>query len=542
MKYSTMMKHTLIMLGLALCIACSETEELIKPLQIDSQTFELPVHFYEEYTHGYNLYLSASNGDSIYLKTLGKITGNYSVVERFHESENISVVCEYIDVNGKHWLGKAGYINIEKDKDNMLLTFDIAFENDNSNTSRIVLSEFQKMQFLNLSNKLETVDQAEQMINEIITQLAFNCDGELESSLLLNYFYASDLITPFVKADNNYSLAREFDEVNYTPENKLLLPLWLDSYSFIDKINSLLIQLNAFNTREKEIAEGKLKFLRAYIYFLLFDSFYNVPPITNSLIYSIPDNYYPDDVLNLMEQDIKESIPLLPNDTPTNRIMFNKDAAKLLLARINLIRGDLDEALIVEEIIYSNKYDLSESYSDIFKNENNKELIWILPLPHENEVSISEMMKDLGSLAKEDLNYESIDIRKPNTLEYNLISKFYRVPFLPVFRYSEVLLIAAEVHLRKANYHQALNYLNEIRARANLANLEFSSELTLKDSIFTEAVREFVLEGQNFMNIKKYNYFEILVDPQNYKSAWPIPKVLPNISLGIYQNPGYRIQ
>ncbi|WP_298652826.1 RagB/SusD family nutrient uptake outer membrane protein [uncultured Proteiniphilum sp.] len=74
---------------------------------------------------------------------------------------------------------------------------------------------------------------------------------------------------------------------------------------------------------------------------------------------------------------------------------------------------------------------------------------------------------------------------------------------MPIFRYAEVLLIAAEGLARTGNEGDARGYLNQVRRRAGLAD-ETASGDALVQSILTERFHEFPLEFKIWDDIRRY--------------------------------------
>ncbi len=109
----------------------------------------------------------------------------------------------------------------------------------------------------------------------------------------------------------------------------------------------------------------------------------------------------------------------------------------------------------------------------------------------------------------------------------------------PVFRYSDVLLIKAEILLRQGNQGEALALVNQIRARAGVADL---AELTL-DILLEERGREMFAEAfrrQDLIRFGKYNDAWRFKDPSpETVNIFPIPRSQTDANPNLTQNPGY---
>ncbi|MDX1753014.1 MAG: RagB/SusD family nutrient uptake outer membrane protein [Salinimicrobium sediminis] len=126
-----------------------------------------------------------------------------------------------------------------------------------------------------------------------------------------------------------------------------------------------------------------------------------------------------------------------------------------------------------------------------------------------------------------------------------------------VYRLAETYLIGAEAHMMLGNTAKALEYLNEVRTRANTAPV---SEIDLQ-AILDEGARELAFEGQRWYTLKRTGkLYEFLLDHMNndnmnesypegnpknilreYMENWPIPQQQMDLLGPNYpQNEGYN--
>jgi hypothetical protein len=111
-------------------------------------------------------------------------------------------------------------------------------------------------------------------------------------------------------------------------------------------------------------------------------------------------------------------------------------------------------------------------------------------------------------------------------------------------RYADVLLMAAEANNRKtsADDAKALNYLNQVRARAYGNNSQASSSTggTLTQEIWDERRLEFAMEGHRFFDLVRTGEASTKISGfvSGKHEVFPIPQTEIDIS-GLTQNAGY---
>lgn len=160
--------------------------------------------------------------------------------------------------------------------------------------------------------------------------------------------------------------------------------LWSRSYAGINRVNLLLQKIEGVegmdtNTKARYIAEAK--FLRGYYYFWLVRLFRNVPlittPLNTSEIYQ-QQQAPPDSVYALIEADLSEAIPDLPDaPLPADESgRATKGAARAYLAKSLMweVGSGEDQAKmqraadLFEQVNTSSAYSLLQNYPDIFRD------------------------------------------------------------------------------------------------------------------------------------------------------------------------------
>lgn len=110
-----------------------------------------------------------------------------------------------------------------------------------------------------------------------------------------------------------------------------------------------------------------------------------------------------------------------------------------------------------------------------------------------------------------------------------------------VLRYADVILMAAECNNELGNGAAALPFVNQIRNRANLAAITFTSQTQLRTAIKQERRVEFGVEGERFFDLVRWGDAVSVLGPLGYTNRcrfYPIPQPAIDKSGGLLiQNP-----
>lgn len=275
--------------------------------------------------------------------------------------------------------------------------------------------------------------------------------------------------------------------------------------------------------------------------------------------------------------DLSKAIQLLDNKANPGKI--NQAAAKTLLARAYLYKGDYENALTMAEDAISSAEKIgyrlwkNEEYLAGWKDKLDIEVMFKIV----NTATDNAGNESLGSLYHDKgykdiiLSDDYITLMKTDTkdVRYGLIEgKYYRKYLgngtdedfrcsdIPVLRLSEAYLTAAEAAVKQAspNNDKALTYLNAIVKRANPAK-SVTGTVTL-DMVLTERRKELMGEGhrafdalRNGLTIdrKGKSHLSALTAAARkfnwdyYKIVLPIPKseMDANENMRDQQNAGY---
>lgn len=171
--------------------------------------------------------------------------------------------------------------------------------------------------------------------------------------------------------------------------------LWSRSYNGITAANRVIYQIESGvapiedeQLRTSILAE--LRALRAYYYFLLMDSFGNIPIVTDFTDTSLPEQSTRAEAFDFIVSELKAALPDLSEAGPGPEIYgrINQWAARALLGRLYLNaevyagQAMYDSVLTVTEpIVNAGLYSLEPDYRAPFSrdNQNSPEVLWHVP-------------------------------------------------------------------------------------------------------------------------------------------------------------------
>lgn len=371
--------------------------------------------------------------------------------------------------------------------------------------------------------------------------------------LLANGVYGRAYWTMFeMRSDNTdqgpdqTGLASQFKEINSFTENALneyVESAWSGSYRVIANNNVILSRIDPIemDATLKNRIIGEALFLRSLMYYHLAVAFENIPlqlipfkpgdkltQVSSSVVYN-----------QLIIDLIKAEANLGASYSDINKGRATKGAAATLLAKVYLTVGKKSEAeVVLRRIKNTYNYRLLNDYSSLWGkvNENNAESIFEVQFlsggigqgsSFTNDFSPSaslqtgqgfgrnrpteSMRNDYlvndkrfnPSMGKSWINLSG------NTITQNYIKKYFSNPPLEndsdinfvVFRYADVLLMLSEA-IGESN--ESYSYINEVRNRAGLANIDQTTPGSFKEKLLKERRVELAFENHRFADLKRF--------------------------------------
>ena len=450
-----------------------------------------------------------------------------------------------------------------------------------------------------VTNSYTTEQDAFSAVNAVYAHLnsqSFDTFGGVyHSSFWVTIGLASD------EMSNNQAGQAPLDQLStftYGPDNATIYDVWKQHYKAITLANIAIARIPAIEMDEALKARllNEAKFLRGLLYFDLVRMFGRIPLLINEIESTTPEISEVDAIYAQIISDLTDA-ENLPVDQVDGRGRATKGAAKALLAKVYLTLKDYEKCAIkTQEVIDLGVYGLWDDFVDIYKiaNRGIKEAIfsvgfgdaggkitfWEVSQFHVRLlppalVNAGVTTNTLGwQVPTEDLaaSYPPADERGPasvfNSFNETVAGTDYNVPFdkyyfrkywdvtvpgefqakesnqdFPLIRYADVLLMRAEALNELGESGEAHDYLNMVRNRAGLDDLDGLSQTDFLDAVLEERKLEFAAEGHRWFDLVRTGKLETLVPlakpgvtPQARHYLFPIPQRERDLNPNLAQN------
>lgn len=431
--------------------------------------------------------------------------------------------------------------------------------------------------------------------------------GEMRSDNT-HYFYNVDYRLPFPEEVADFLNGSEND----VTEDKYYI-----NYDIISRANQVLSVIDDAELEPslKNNFKGQALFLRALSYFDLVKYFGGVPlhlsPSNNMETAFLPRASV-EEVYAQIQADASASAELLPDKATQEAGRATSGAALTLLGDVYINLQEWDKA---EEVLRQiDGYELLNDYAAIYEpaNKNNAESIFEVQYMEGTSLGLHSsfpyffvpLTPDHAQLTKgptgsqsvpgsgwniptEDLLAAYEDREKDQRFSASIAfhtgpspisdTSYVNLPYIkkyqhshsifgesdqnfPVYRYAEVLLMLAEVLNEQNQTAEAREFLNRVRRRAGLNDLNISDQAALREAILKERRVELAFENKRWIDlVRTGNAIEVMTaygsklksDPAYYylSSAsynvnehhllFPIPFLEIQVNPDLEQNPGY---
>lgn len=352
---------------------------------------------------------------------------------------------------------------------------------------------------------------------------------------------------------------------------------WIASYETIGAANTLLSRIDAVDFTDntvKDRIKGEALFVRSLVYYHLAVIFGNIPlevaEVTSPASYK-PEQVSAAEVYTQITADLATAEGLLPTD---GRI--STYAASALLGRVYLQAGNAASAVTpLQRVVDSQQYDLVPDYADIWgpDNEGNEEILFEIEFIGGNVgegSSYTDMYTNMGlaggiggggapqNVTDEFIEsaFEAGDARFAVNVDTvdgaDNVTKFNDTPGAPFdsqvnwieIRYAEVLLNLAEA---LGEGVPAYGYINEVRNRAGLADINAATPGTFEEKLLQERRVELAFENKRWPDLLRFGVAKSVmsahlgIPESQVKLLFPIPQEQVDVAPDeMSQNPEYN--
>lgn len=379
---------------------------------------------------------------------------------------------------------------------------------------------------------------------------------------------------------------------------------WTAIYNCINACNLVITKVPGIkfaSDAKKNNVLGQAYFVRAFCYWEVVRLWGNAPLMTVGIESDDPDLIYPsrqpvEDVFALIESDIAQAESLLGSSN--GKFKANLATAYLLDADVNLWQAKVNKkgndylnkaSQALDKFDANNTASLSSSYENVFRDDNNAEIIFSIPFIQDENTSClaficitSEVNAEYRNnpipvgastqwLRINDSHYDFLhedpsdtraDINAmvynaPNGEVYRWVNKYngtlvngtrYYDSDYKVYRYADAVMLKAEILNELGKPAEAIAKINTIAKRAygkdNYYNGSYSKD-QVTEIITNERLKEFASEGKLWFDMvrlgKAFEKVAPLKGRQNEKGIllWPVANKTINDNPNMIQTEGY---
>lgn len=396
----------------------------------------------------------------------------------------------------------------------------------------------------------------------------------------LREFALTEMRTDNARTKSSEGDWAQFQDMNVQPTNLVVGTYWAANYNVVFRANTILANLGVVEdaTTQGQF-EGEAKFTRALAHFNLVRAYGDIPLIDQVIIQTDVDFFSRDavaDVYSLIVSDLEDAVSMLPSKGNIEDGRATSGAASGLLAKVYLTMGEYTLAeTLLSNVITSGDYALEDTYTDIFYDDFNDEILFVIPYVNDdvNESQDFSFEMTAGGVVS-GLNYITDDfhavmdvadteraaaIISPNNVDevgkYLTSSSDIRLCGNDwiVLRLADIYLMHAEAILAGGELTtsaSAIESYNTVRERVGLSTLATDGSVALtKDMLLEERRVELSFENHRLYDLIRFGRAEDVLgtfaDTEGYDFSandllLPIPQKEINVSEGkLTQNPGY---
>lgn len=350
----------------------------------------------------------------------------------------------------------------------------------------------------------------------------------------------------------------QFDNYNVLPSNGTMSTVWANWYSVINTANNLLAVLPTVEdpsldelTRNNYIAEAR--FGRAIAYFQLVQGWGDVPIVLTPTIGVGEELNVPKSSADDVYSQVIDDVTFAASNLNELSLGMNAAAANAFLARIAMIQGRFDDAGSFANAAIGADYDLTTVpylqdelfYLNFITTDGNSNAFFFGPSTLNGRRSIAPSAALVGAFEEGDLRFDLSVATDENGDIYGIKYDNFAGAAgsqddpLYLFRAAEMVLILAEVEARNGDFDAAEGWLNQVRTRAGLGDVELDNDNFL-DAILQERFVELAMEqGHRLWDMRRTGRALDVFGPAGYEACddvWPLPQSNLDTNTALEQN------
>ena len=394
------------------------------------------------------------------------------------------------------------------------------------------------------------------------------------STMQSDVYYGTEFVLNIdLIADNSvfqgfYDSQLEIDQKAVPITNLFVTDFWVTAYRVINMANLLIDGVDDIDdpALDRDLIYGEAHAVRALAYFDLlrifgehFDpgSTFGLPLILEP----IPDNDF-NQIPDLPRSTVAETYAQILSDLDTaveltagsdDTGTMNYWAALALRARVNLYNKNYTSAWNdANDVINNGPFALESNLDNVyFTTEASSESIFEVEFNDQdqsafntytirrNEYNVDLSLLDFFEEGDARANFFTVAQGRDKTNKYSDNTNSNNCK---VIRLAEMYLIRSEAATMSSNDPNAgLEDLNTIRNRAGLADIENLG--TMEEYITrlqNERRAEFNFEGHRFFDLVRFDLAGEVLDIEDFRKIFPIPRTELQVSDALVQNPGYE--
>lgn len=350
----------------------------------------------------------------------------------------------------------------------------------------------------------------------------------------------------------------QFDNYNVLPSNTTMSAVWLDFYDVINAANNLISVLPSIedpslddDTRNSLLAEAR--FARAICYWHLATGWQGVPLVLTPTVSVGEELNRPAASEGEVLQQVVDDATFAANNLGAGSLGMTREAANALVARVALYQGRYSDAENAALAAIGSDYDATTDayledelfYLEFISTDGNSLAFFFALASLNGRYSIAPSMDLVNAYEDDDLRYAaSIDSTGGQFYgikydDFNASAGAQTDP-LYFFRAAEMVLVLAETNARDGDFDEAERWINQLRSRAGLDDIDDMDEDNFLDYILQERFVELAMEGgHRLWDLRRTGRAVDVLGDAGYDACddvWPFPQTEIDRNTVIEQN------